>query len=54
MAVLTSSKAKKMLTEGTARGNPLTSRQKRFFGWVAGGRKKPKGVKRARKIFRSR
>lgn len=36
------SKAKKMLKEGKARGKSLSSKQKRFFGWVAGGRKKPK------------
>jgi hypothetical protein len=36
---LSSEKAKEILRDGTAHGHPLTKRQKRFFGWVAGGRK---------------
>ena len=40
---LTSSKAKKMLKDGTAHGKKLTAKQKRYFGWVAGGRKEEGG-----------
>jgi hypothetical protein len=36
---LTAWKAKKMLSDNSAQGHPLTARQKRYFGWVAGGRK---------------
>lgn len=32
-------KAKKILEDGTIRGKPLTARQKRFFGLLAGGGK---------------
>jgi len=39
MAKLGPAKAKTMLREGTARGKPLSSRQKRFFGFIAGGGK---------------
>lgn len=42
MAKLTSSKAKIMLKEGSARGYELTSKQKRFFGFIAGGGKPTK------------
>jgi len=34
---LSKSKAKKMLEENEAQGKPLTKRQKRFFGFIAGG-----------------
>ena len=49
---LTQRKARKILKEGVAQGKPLTSKQKSFFGLVAGGgtptrirgaRKKPSG-----------
>lgn len=40
---LTSAKAKLMLEEGIANGKPLTAKQKRYFGWVAGGRKEDGG-----------
>jgi hypothetical protein len=40
---LTSSKAKEMLRDGTAHGKKLTARQKRYFGWIAGGRKEDGG-----------
>lgn len=43
MAELTSHKAGIMLREGEIKGKPLTPAQKRFFGWVRGGRKNPKG-----------
>lgn len=36
---LSSRKAKKILSEGTAQGHPLTDKQKRFFGAIAGGQK---------------
>jgi hypothetical protein len=44
---LTAHKAKLILEEGIAQGKKITPKQRRFFGWVAGGRKKPhKGVLR--------
>jgi hypothetical protein len=33
-------KARKMLHDGTVRGKKITARQRRFFGWVSGGRKR--------------
>lgn len=39
---LTSSKAKKILSDGTVRGHPLTAKQKKFFGAIAGGAKAKK------------
>jgi hypothetical protein len=33
---LTSAKAKKMLSEGMARGHKLTGKQKKLFGMIAG------------------
>lgn len=36
---LTVSKAKTILEEGEIGGKPLTARQKRFFGLIAGGGK---------------
>jgi hypothetical protein len=33
-------KAKKILKDGTVRGNKLTEDQMKYFGWIAGGRKK--------------
>lgn len=35
-------KAKEILRDGTVHGHPLTEKQKRYFGWIAGGAKKPK------------
>jgi mannose-6-phosphate isomerase-like protein (cupin superfamily) len=35
---LSRSKAREILHDGTVRGRPITDRQRRFFGWVAGGR----------------
>jgi len=40
---LSSEKAKKMLKEGIVNGKPLTDAQKRYFGWIAGGRKQGGG-----------
>jgi len=34
---LSSAKAKEMLRDGTAHGKKLTAKQKRYFGWIAGG-----------------
>lgn len=34
---LTAAKAKEILRDGTAQGHPLTPKQRRFFGAVAGG-----------------
>jgi hypothetical protein len=39
-------KAKQILREGTAKGRELSPRQKRFFGWIAGGAKPRAGRKR--------
>ena len=39
-------KAKKMLEEGVVHWKKITPKQKRYFGWVAGGKKKPKGKKK--------
>jgi hypothetical protein len=39
MAKLTSSKAKEILRDGTAQGHSLTPKQKRYFGYIAGGGK---------------
>lgn len=41
---LTKTKAKKMLSEGVAKGKKLTKKQKAYFGLVASG-KKPKKKK---------
>lgn len=43
---LTAKKAKKILSDGTVRGHKLTKKQKRFFGWKAGGSKPRKRKKR--------
>lgn len=40
---LTKEKAKKMLSEGVANGKSLTEKQKRYFGWIAGGKKQQGG-----------
>lgn len=34
---LSSAKAKKILEDGSVRGHKLTTRQKKFFGFIAGG-----------------
>lgn len=39
---LTAKKAKVMLKEGMANKHKLTNKQKKYFGWVAGGSKKRK------------
>jgi hypothetical protein len=42
---LTSAKAEKILSDGAVKGNPLTSKQKGFFGARAGGAPmKPSGM----------
>jgi len=41
---LSSSKAREILRDGTANGKPLTDKQKRYFGWVAGGKKAENGM----------
>jgi hypothetical protein len=38
------SKAKEILRDGTAHGKPLTDKQKRYFGWMAGGGMKCGGM----------
>lgn len=35
---LSGRKARKILEDGTVHGHPLTPKQRRFMGWVAGGR----------------
>ena len=32
-------KAKQILRDDSAQGHPLTAKQKRYFGWIAGGAK---------------
>ena len=44
-AALTSGKARKILRDGHVRGRALTPKQKRFFGWVAGGRRRGGGAR---------
>lgn len=39
---ISSAKAKKMLKENKARGKKLSTKQKRFFGLIAGGGKPKK------------
>jgi hypothetical protein len=39
----TTAKAKEMLRDGSVHGHPLTDKQKRYFGWIAGGRKQDGG-----------
>jgi len=34
------SKAREILRDGTAQGHKLTPKQKRYFGWIAGGAKR--------------
>lgn len=36
---LSKAKARKMLHEGRARGHKITSRQRRFFGLIASGKR---------------
>lgn len=36
---LSSAKARKILRDKSVRGHRLTSKQRRYMGWVAGGRK---------------
>lgn len=36
---ITGTKARKILKDKTIRGHPITERQRRLFGWIAGGRK---------------
>ena len=44
-------KARKILRDGKVHGVPLTEKQKRFFRWIAGGRKAEKGVKNTKKVI---
>lgn len=39
---LTAEGAKEMLRDDSAHGHKLTAKQKRYFGWIAGGKKHPK------------
>jgi len=39
-APVTPAKARKILKDGTINGKPLTDKQKRFFGRIAGGAKR--------------
>lgn len=43
MGGLTKSKAREILHDKSVHGHPLTDKQRRFFGWVAGGRKQTGG-----------
>lgn len=51
---LSASKARKILSDGTVHGRPLTARQRRYFGWVAGGRRQRRRGGRRRSRSRSR
>ncbi len=42
----TKAKAGKILEDKTIRGKPITEKQRKFFGWVAGGAKPRKRGKR--------
>lgn len=46
---LTAQKAKKILTDKTVKGKPLSPKQKKFFGAIAGGATPYKGKKGSRK-----
>jgi len=46
---LTSAKAKKILKDRSVKGHPLTAKQKKFFGAIAGGAKPKRRVKKRRK-----
>jgi hypothetical protein len=39
MAGLTAEKARKILSDGSVNGKPLTAKQKKYFGMIAGGGK---------------
>lgn len=41
---ISSNKAKEMLRDGKVHGKKLTDKQKRYFGWIAGGRKQFGGL----------
>lgn len=36
---VSAAKAREILRDGTAQGHPLTKKQKRYFGYLAGGGK---------------
>jgi len=36
---ISAAKARTILRDNSAQGHPLTPAQKRYFGWVAGGKK---------------
>lgn len=40
---VSSDKAKEILHDGTANGHPLTDKQRKYFGWIAGGSKNQTG-----------
>jgi hypothetical protein len=43
---VSSEKAKEILRDGTVHGHPITERQRRYFGWIAGGKKMTGGYGR--------
>ncbi len=47
-ADLTPTKAKQILSDDSAQGHPLTDKQKRYMGWVAGGSKEAKKAEDAK------
>lgn len=53
---LTAAKAKQILKDNSAQGHPLTAKQKKFFGAIAGGqspkRSKKNGKKKSKKKSR--
>lgn len=48
-APVTAKKAKKILADGEVKGHPLTEKQKRFFGLIAGGGTPTRTKKKKRK-----
>jgi len=50
VAELTPEKARKILRDGKVNGKPLTAKQKRYFGLIAGKGKKKKNNPHHRKM----
>lgn len=46
---VSSAKAREILRHGSVHGRSLSPSQRRYFGWVAGGKKKRKRKRRRRK-----
>lgn len=48
-APVSAAKAKKILKDGSVDGKPLTEKQKRFFGRIAGGAKRVRAPKKGKR-----